>query len=511
MANPFRRSANRTNTRKDIVRSSFVLNSDNLGSRVISGASFTFLGIALRTLITIGSMAILARLLTPADFGYIAMATVVTEFAAMFANFGFNSVLIQRRVITRLQLDTVFWASFLLGLALTLAVFALSFFADWFFAEPKTGELLRVLCLTFVIGSLTNVPWAILLRRMQFKIEFWIQISTVAFRALVAIVFAFYGYGVWSLVAGALAGSLMGVILNLLAVPYVPRLKFHLAYLTSTWKTSGSYFAGGLVFYAHMNIDLLLIGRQLGATPLGFYQNARSLTDEVRSRIAIPLQHVLFPAFSSIQTERERLQQLVIRGGSIIAAIIIPVGVGISAVAEELVPVLYGDQWIDMIPVLVMLGLSAALRGATAIVTPLFNAQNRVGLGLKYGIYGTMLMVFGVLITLPYGVQAVATAIAITSIYSLFSFRAGLGLIGLGVKHEMKILGPPAIAAFVMWTIITNIRPLVTSQIGSLGLQLFLHVAVGAVVYSVTLHLLSRTYLKEFRGLVKKLVGVRVG
>ena len=137
----------RADPRHSIVRKAFILNSRNLGQRVVSGAGFTFLGIALRTLLTIGSMAILARLLTPADFGYIAMATVVTEFAGLLNSFGLSSILVQRRVVTRLQLDTVFWAGLGLGGAIALLVFGISFLTGWLFDEETIGKLLRVLCL----------------------------------------------------------------------------------------------------------------------------------------------------------------------------------------------------------------------------------------------------------------------------------------------------------------------------------------------------------------------------
>lgn len=486
------------------IRNAFVLASEDVGSRVLSGAGFTFLVTALRTLLTIGSTAILARLLTPADFGYLAMATVVTEFAALFSQFGFSNILVQRRVITRLQLDTVFWASFGLGAVLALIVFLLSFFADWLFKEPISGELLRVLCLTFLVNNLTTVPWALLLRRMQFRTEFWIQLGTISLRSVVAIVFAWLGFGVWSLVIGSLSGVLMNVLLAFIAVPYMPRLRFHMRYLTSTWRTSGAYFGGGLLFYAHMNVDLLMIGRQLGAVPLGYYQNARSLTDEVRSRIAIPLQHVLFPAFSSIQSEPERLRQLVMRGGSLIAAVIIPVGFGAAAVSEEIVPVLYGDQWLAMIPVLSMLGYSTGLKGAVAIGTPLFNSQDKVALNLRYSIISTILMVVGVVVTLPYGINAVAASIAVTSTYALLPFGVGLSLIGLRWRDEFRMLGPPALAASLMWLAIWLVRPWTVSLGIDLFARLMLHIVFGALVYAILLHAISRSYLYEFLALVRR-------
>lgn len=489
-----------------IVRRAMVLRSDDLSSRVVSGAAFTFLGIFLRTAMTIGSMAILARLLTPADFGYIAMATVITELASMFVNFGLSSVLIQRRVVARLHFDTVFWASAFLGVASTGTVFVLSFFAVWLFNDPLTGELLRVLCITFLFASLTLVHDAILARLMLFHTVFWIEVGTIATRIVVAIVFAWNGFGVWSLVAGSIAGSILHFMCNVILVHYVPRFRFNRAYLVSIWRTSSSYFLSGVLYYINMNVDLVLIGRELGSSPLGFYQNARSLTDEVRARIAMPLQRVLFPAFSSIQTDLPRLQASVTRSARILAAVICPVGFGLSAVSSDLVPVLYGEQWLAMIPVLSMFGISAALRGSTAIASPLFNSQNRVGLALRYNLVGMVLMVAGVIVTLPHGLNAIAIAIALSSLYSLVTFRAGIGVIGLKTKHVRHILGAPFLAASIMWLSIYGIKTVDFEWLHHPAVALPALIVMGSIVYSLALLLFSRQFFSEFKQLVEKML-----
>ena len=482
-----------------LVITAFVLNSNNLGYRVVSGASFKFLGIALRTAITIGSTAILARLLSPADFGYIAMATVITELAAILGAFGFTNVLIQRRVINRLQLDTVFWATVAVGFAMTTVVFGLSFVSGWLFADPQVGPVLRVLCLTFVINSLTAVPWVVLSRLMRFRTEFWAQIATVAIRTVAAVSCAYAGMGLWSLVVGALVGALANVMVSFSCVPYLPRLRFYLPFLTSTWRTSGSYLGASVLHYINMNLDLLLIGRFMGASSLGYYQNARSLTDEIRARIAMPIQHVLFPAFSSVQTDRERFQHLVMRTGRLLTAVVVPVGFGVSANATELVLVLYGEQWRPMISVMSMFGLSAAIRAATALASPLFNASDRVGLALRYNLMGTALLAGGIALAMPHGVDALAVAVAVTSLYSLISFRAAFSLIGMGAREMAQVLGPPTLAASVMWFATLGLGHFN----GTWGLRpsalLMLNVSAGAVVYLATLHVISRQYLDEFR------------
>jgi len=477
------------------------LRSEGLGQSVVRGAGLQFLGIALRTLITIFSTAVLARLLTPADFGYIAMALVVTEFAALFGAFGFTNVLIQRKVINRLQLDTVFWASLGIGTLLAGLVVAMSLFSGLIFADSQVGPLLRVLAISFVINSLGAVPWVVLSRQLMFRTEFYIQVLPVVIRTVAAVAMAYAGMGVWSLVWGGIVGAVCGILISFARVPFVPRWRFHMAFITSTWRISGGYFGNTALYYISTNLDLLLLGRSLGATSLGYYQNARSLTDEIRARIAMPLQHVLFPAFSAVQTNRDRFQNMVMTAGRLLAAVVVPVGFGVSANATELVLVLYGEQWRPMIPVMAMFGISAALRAATAIGSPLFNANNKVGLALRYNSIGTALLIGGVLLAMPYGIEAVAASVALTSLYSLVSFRAAFGLIGLGMRDVLNVLARPMVAATAMWLLTEAFRQwqLDLPVAGLLAIQ----VALGAAVYTLTLHLLSRQYWLDFSQAVR--------
>ena len=494
---------------RTLVRSAYRLDASGLGARVVSGAGFQFLGIVMRTLITIGSTAVLARLLSPSDFGYLAMATVVTEFAALFGNFGFANVLIQRQRISRMQLETVFWASVLLGSALALIVFAASYFIDLLFPDPLVGQLLRWLCLSFPIAGLSAYAWVVLARLMRFRTEFWIQMSSNAIRAVVAVALAYAGAGVWSLVAGALTGVVINVVLSFIWVPFLPRLRMNLGFLKSIWRTSGGYFGNGFLYYVAMNVDLLLIGRALGAAPLGFYQNARSLTDEIRARIAMPIQHVLFPAFSALQQDLPRFQSLVLRSGRMLAAVVIPVGFGVSANAPELVLTLYGEQWRSMTPVMAMFGLSAAMRASTAIASPLFNATDRVGLALKYNIAFTVMQLAGVAWSLPYGIEAVANTVVALTLFALLTFWQALTLIGLGLRHVGQVLLAPALASGLMWLATAAARSHTSAWTQSAPALLLLHVVLGAAVYLLCLHLISRQYLRDLLDLLGRFKGGR--
>lgn len=465
------------------------------------------MGIALKTVTTVASIALLARLLSPSDFGHVAMATVVTELAALLGNFGLSNVLIQKRRVTRLQLDTVFWTSLGIGAILASLVFCASYLITLIFPGQDVGGYLRALSLTFIIGSLGVVPAAILSRMLLFREQFYIQIGSKVGGALSAVFFAYFGYGAWSLVAGALVSITLEAVLGLTATRYSPRFRFQVNHLVVTWRTSGGYLLSGLLYYVNMNLDLALVGRTLGPSSLGYYQNARALTDEIRARIAVPLQHVLFPAFSVMQEERSRLQLMVMSSGRLLAAVVIPIGFGVAAVAPELVLVLYGSNWSKMAPVMSLFGFAAAIRAATAIASPIFNSSNRVGLALRYNFVGTVLTIGAVLLVVDKGIEAVAVAVALSSLYSLVTFRAGLGLIGMGNVHVAKLLAPPIISAFIMWGAIGVFRELAEGVLLIPVAQLCAQVAIGTCVYAITLHAISRLYYSEFKRALARLAG----
>lgn len=479
------------------VQKSFRPSTSNLGARVVHGAGYTMLGIGMRTLLTIGSMSILARLLTPADFGHIAMAMIITELAALFSNFGFGSVLVQRRNLSRMHLDTIFWASLALGVLLTVAVYTLALFSGLIFSDAKAGQLLRVLCITFVLEELIVVPNSIMLRCMMFGKLFYIQLLVLLCRAGAAVLFAWAGAGVWSLVWSTLAANLLQLAVYSAVTRYRPRLRFNGQFVRDTWRTTGSYFGGGFLFYINSNIDLFLVGRALGSTSLGFYQNARSLTDEIRARIAQPLQRVLFPAFSAMQDDRERFKDSVVKSGRLLSTIVVPIGFGVAAVADELVPILYGPQWLAMIPVLKIISAGSGIRAAATVATPIFSATNQVGLSFRLNIVSTMLFVASILIGFHWGLSGVAYGLLFNALVALVMYRVALGLIGLGGAALWGMMGWPVMASALFFMAITECRPWIAGSLSAPLERGAALVALGVGLYSLTMLLCARTHVRD--------------
>ena len=482
---------------------------DNLGHRVVHGAVATFLGIAFRTTITIGSMAALARLLTPADFGQLTMAIVIADLAAVFSNFGFGSILIQRVRISRIQIDTMFWCAVGLGVLLTSIVFAISFFAGYFYQDDMVGPLLRVLCVSFILEELAMVPSSLLARRMQFKLILYIQIGMLLVRAGTAIILALNGMGVWSLVGGSLAGWLVQSCAYQVLAGYWPRARFSASFLKSTWRTNGSYFGNGILFYVNTNLDLMLIGRMLGPALLGQYQNARSLTDEIRVRMVQPLQRVLFPAFSTLQNDPDRFRDAISRSCRLLALLFMPVGFGLAAVAPELVPVLYGNQWLPMVPILQVISISSGIGALAAIGSPIFNATNRVGMLFRLYSYQTLLSVIFLIIGSHWGLMGFAWSRLAFSIVSLFFFRIALGLVGMQTRHLLKIIGPPLVAAGFMWFLLGMAREWGLMLSGNNAVQLGVLILLGVICYITTSLIISRAHVRDALEVFRKLRGTK--
>ena len=489
-------------SRESVVRRAFRASSSDLSLRVVQGASFAAAGMIVRIGITLMSMAILARLLSPADFGYVVMANVVTELAFVFSSFGLGEIIIQRKRLTRLQLDTVWWTSLAIGAVLTVLVACASFLLVVLFANPVSGELLRVLCLVFLLDQLTVVPNSLLSRLMMFRQLFIVQIVMLVSRAASAIALALWGAGVWSLVWAAVIASLAQLLVCTWLAGFRPRWRFTAAFLISTWRTNGSYFASGMLFYLSMNMDLAMVGRTLGAASLGYFQAARGLADDISARIAVPLQRVLFPAFSAVQDDLARFRYGVIRSGRLLALLTIPVGFGIAAVSEELVMILYGDQWLPMIALLQIVAPAAGLRAAATISRPIFQATNRIDLSLKLSVASTLILGVSVVLAIPWGLLGFAVAYAVNSLFVLIVLGVSAKLVKIENRELASMLMPPLAAALIMFAGVAMVR--VAIEAGSPGLFLrFAGLTIsGALIYCLSVFLLGRQHVGDLRDVI---------
>ncbi len=477
---------------------------------MVRGAGFAFTGVAMRVLLTMGSTAILARLLMPEDYGLVALASIVTGLAAILNTISLSAILIQRKRIARIQCDTVFWFLAGLGVLASAVIAGLSPLFGELLGDSRIVPLLRAMSVLFLIEQLMVIQHVTMMRLMMFQLDFRIQVASLFVRIAVSILGGLLGWGAWALVAGALSGTTFNVAYMWYEFPYVPRLKFRWSFLRENIRTSASMFGNGVIAYALGNIDYVIVGRRFGAVELGYYQAAFSLSAELRNRLSGPLQRVLFPAYSLVRGEPERFRRGVTKSLLLLSAAVAPLGFGMAATAEEIVTLLYGQKWLAAIPLLQALGVAGAMRAIFSLCASMFYAINRADALFKLTLFGSPVRIGIVLAGSYWGTVGVAYGMTVAQVMGFVTGVVAFRLCGIPVRHFFTTLWPVLLSAAVMLIAVTLARTYLVADL-QLALRFGSLIAVGAAVYATALLTLSPPLLAEVRSIAGNLRKSREG
>lgn len=434
-------------TARTLVQQAMRPSSASLGSRVMHGVLWQYGLTAFRVLITVGSTAVLARLLAPADYGIVAMAALITELAGLIANTGFGAILVQRVKLNRLDLDTAFWTSVGIGAALGVVVLGLAYPASLFFDQPALFAVLCVSGINFLIQGAAVAPTAILNRLLKFQIDAWVQVVQLVVRAVVAITLAWLGWSFWSLVVAGLVSGLVGCLIEFYITRYRPRFRFRIGFVRDNFKASSNYLGSSVLSYITANFDQFIVGRRFGVESLGYYQAALTLPGELRNRLAAPLQRVLFPAYSLLQDDLVQLRALVAKSQRILTAIVLPIGTYMAIGAEEIVRILYGPKWLAVIPLLQILAIGGAMRALFGLTGNIFFAMGRPDLAFRLNLLMAPTVVLGVWIGSLWGVEGVAWAMFLANGWGFYSAHLAMRLIGGGFRDFARAIAPAVVAS----------------------------------------------------------------
>ena len=327
----------------------------------------------------------LARILFPEDFGIMGIVLIVTRFATRLGSFGFTQVLVQKKLIDETHIRTTFTVNLIIASLTTsiLYVFAPSI-ASFIISEgdmqrlPLVTNVLRVLSLNFILIALYTVPNSLLKRKLRFKQESIIGIFAGVTKFLSPIAFALWGFGVWSLVFGAILGELMYVIAFYLSTKWVPRFGMNRVALRhifsfGMWMNLYSY-----IQYFYKNIDYFLISKFLGLGLLGNYERAYNLMNTPRKRVGDMINGILFATYSKIQDEDERMNNAMRKVMGTVALIIFPAMTWLYFAAPSLIPLVYGDKWGLVVEPLQIMSISGLIESVTMVFYPAFIAKGLV-------------------------------------------------------------------------------------------------------------------------------------
>jgi O-antigen/teichoic acid export membrane protein len=454
----------------------------------VAWSAITQVSIQLSTLVI---SIILTRLLSPQDFGLVAMIVVFTGFAAIFTDLGFGAALIQKLDMQQHHTNAVFWVSVAAGALTTLIVAAAAPLIASFYAVPALQPLTVGISIIFFINAFGTVHGALLRKEMNFRTLAAAQLTATVLSGSIAIYLALSGYGVWSLVAMNITYAIVNVATMWAIAPWRPDFSLRWDALRELSKFSRNLVGFSAFNYWTRNGDNLLIGRFVGSAALGIYARSYTILLLPVWQVSSVVANVMFPAFSAIQKDIERIRAMYLKAISVISLLIFPLTLGLVVVARPLVLGLFGDQWAGMIPILQVFGLLGTIQSIGATAGWIYQSQGRTDIMFRWGLISGSIFVLSFVVGLRWGALGVAVAYTVANFllwYPTWSIPARL--IDLDFGTMLKRLAPTfygaALMAFAVW-ILGLIIPDSLSYVTHLTLQ----IAFGAVIYWVLVRSLS--------------------
>jgi PST family polysaccharide transporter len=470
--------------------------------RTISGITWSIVSRSGRLVLTFVIGVILARLLSPREFGLVAMITVITSFAAIFSELGFSAALVQKQDVGETHLSSVFWLNLGAGLVLTLLFVAGAPLIARFYQEPMLAPLTMLIAMNFVISSLNIVQNTLFTRSLNFQILAIVEICALAVAGAVSITMAYTGFGVWSLAVQSVIVSAVTALLLWLLSDWRPSLLFHWAAIKDLLGFSVNMFGTKVLNYWVRNIDYLLIGRVLGSNPLGIYNRAYDIMLFPLVSVSRVLSRVMFPSFSIIQEDKGRVSSLYLKITRTIALITFPMMLGLFVTVEPFVLTVFGAQWAAMIPVLRILSLVGMPESIGTLTGNLYLSQGRADLEFKVGLFVKINVILGIVIGLRWGIVGVAAGYAIASFVNAYpNFYFAGRLVNLTYWQLLRNVNAVLACALAMAAFVWVTGLIVPSSWPDWAL-LATQVSSGVVIYPLLVHLFRLRAYQELRALL---------
>lgn len=441
---------------------------------------------------------ILSRLLTPTDYGTVALLTIVSGVMGNVVDCGFGQALIQKKNAEAIDFNSVFYFS----VTMATVVYALIFLAAPYFARfygiPELGVMLRVSSLVLVFGAINSVQRAELVRKLLFAKSFKISILASLCSATVGITMALRGCGAWSLVCQVVASSLVNVIASWALIKWRPKLEFSASALRGLfkfgWKLSASYFIAEI----YGNVHSVLIGKCYSRADLAFVEKGRSLPSVSMQALSGSIETVSYPVLTQLQDEPAMLKNAMRKVIQTSTFVFFPVMIGLAVCTPTILPLVFGEQWRPAIPYMQLVCLQYAWRPIHSVNLKAILAVGQSGVFLRLEIIKRILGLAVIAVALPFGVLPFMIVVALVSdpLCIVINSWPNRKLLGYKLGEQIKDVLPTAVITILMACVITPFPIVIKNSIVAMACQ----IVCGAAVYislSRAFQLVPMKYLAE--------------
>ena len=457
---------------------------ESLKSKTVKGAAWSFAGNMANKGIQFVISLLLARMLTPADYGLIGMMGFFIGIASSFIDSGFSSALIQYKDRQNKDYCTVFYVNFGMSILMYgILYLAAPFIAD-FYNQPPLINLIRVYCLTFLIGAFSTINSITLTINLNYKLSNIISTTSALISGIIGLTCAYSNMGVWSLIVQQLSAAVIRMILLLYKVRWFPKLEFSVTSFRRFFSYGSKLLVSGLIHTAYSNMYPMVIGKEFSASDLGYVSRAQGFNEMAGGTLVGILGSVAFPVLTRVQDDDETLLRLYEKYIQISAFVVFPIILFLAGVAKPLVLFLLTDKWAPSIILLQILSLGYIWDGITRINLNLLYVKGRTDLVLRLEIIKKTIAFLIMLTTVLIGdltiMCAGMTVYGTIALYlnTIYTKK----LLNLGFFKQMKQIWPYLSASLIIctialvfsWTISNNLISLLASTLVCLPLYILI-------------------------------------
>lgn len=441
--------------------------SESLKDKTVKGVGWSAIDNGAQYVVAFVVSIVLARLLTPDEYGLMGIVAIFTTLSNTIINGGFYQALVRKKEVTEDDYSTVFISNLFISLLLYLILFFSAPFIAKFFSRPELVDLTRVMSLSIVLGAFAIVQRARLTRLIDFKTQAKVTLITGIVSGIIGISMAFCGWGVWALVAQGISYQLCTSILLLIFNRWTPKFNFSKTSFHDLFGFSWKLLVSGIIDSLWKEFSQIVIGKFYSAETLGQYTRAKHFGTLFSSNLTSIVQRVSYPALSKLQDEKERLKNAykkVIKATMYVTFFLM---MALAACAGTVVPVLVGDQWLSCVPYLEIMCFSLMLYPLHAINLNMLEVQGRSDLFLKLEIVkktiGIIPLLLGIFVDIYW---MLGTGVIVGVISYWLNARYSGPLLNYSIVEQVKDIAPSFISAIIMAVLVffiglINISPFI--------------------------------------------------
>lgn len=403
---------------------------DSLTQRAISGGFWVFLLRIVQQLFSLGRLFILARILSPTDFGLMGVALLTMATLETFSQTGFQTALIQKRENIESYLDSAWTFLIIRGFALFAILYMIAPYAAAFFGAPEAEPIIQVIGVSVLFQAFTNIGVLYFQKELEFNKQFLYQFAGTFADFIVAVSAVLILQNVWALVFGLIAGNAVRCVMSYVVHPYRPHIALDIVKVKELFGFGKWIFGSGVLVFLSTQGDDVIVGRMLGTTALGFYQIAYQISNMPATEITHVISQVTFPTYAKLQHSIPQLREAYLQVLQITTLISFPISGLIFALAPQFTLVILGEKWMPIVPAMQILVIASLIRSVMATTGPIFQAVGKPEIETKWQMIRVITMV-GLIypFTANWGVWGAAIVVLISFLVSTLGFIHSVKLV----------------------------------------------------------------------------------